>query len=83
LDQVVGIANMNKSAFCRYFKMVNGKTLVEYIHEVRIGYGCKLLLEEKYTVAEISDACGFNKLSNFNRQFKNYQIFSERIFKEI
>jgi AraC-like DNA-binding protein len=76
LDQLANIASMNKSAFCRYFKITNGKTLTEYINEVRIGYACKLLLEEKFTVSEISDRCGFNNLSNFNRRFKSITKFS-------
>jgi AraC-like DNA-binding protein len=37
---------------------------------VRICYACKLLIENKLGIANIAFACGFNNLSNFNRQFK-------------
>jgi AraC-like DNA-binding protein len=76
LDEIAGIANMNKSAFCRYFKMVNGKTFSDYMNEIRVGYACKLLLEQKYTIVEISDNSGYNNLSNFNRQFKKITGYS-------
>ena len=39
--------------------------------EIRIGYACRLLVEDKLTVSEICYRCGFNNLSNFNRQFKS------------
>lgn len=76
LDHVARLANMNKHAFCRYFKKVNGKPLSQYINEIRIGYACKLLLEQHYNIAEIGYECGFNNLSNFNRQFKNITSFT-------
>lgn len=38
--------------------------------EIRIGYACKLLMEDQLNVSEACYACGFQTLSNFNRQFK-------------
>lgn len=61
---------MNHSSFCRYFKNKTGKTLLEYIYDLRIGYACKLLLENKLDVIQISIECGFNNISHFNRIFK-------------
>ncbi|MDN5205436.1 AraC family transcriptional regulator [Fulvivirgaceae bacterium BMA10] len=71
LDEIAEIANMNKTAFCRYFKKVNDRTLSQYVNEVRIGWACKLLLENKYNISQICYECGFNNISNFNRQFRN------------
>lgn len=68
---VAEIANMNPSAFSRFFKRINRKTFTEYLNEVRIGYACKLLIENKSNISEICYESGFNNLSNFNRQFKN------------
>lgn len=69
-NDVAEIANMNPSAFSRFFKRVNRKTFTEYLNEVRIGYACKLLIENKINISEICFESGFNNLSNFNRQFK-------------
>lgn len=61
---------MNPSAFSRAFKRLNKKTFSNYLNEIRIGYACKLLIEEKYSITYICYEAGYNNLSNFNRQFK-------------
>ena len=70
LAEVAKVANMNATAFSRYFKKVTQKTFIQFLNEVRIGYACKVLLEEKKSIAEVAFACGYNSSSNFNRQFK-------------
>ncbi len=70
LEEVAQIAHMNTSAFSRYFKRVNKKPFSRYLSEIRIGYACKLLLENKFNIASICYESGFNNISNFNRQFK-------------
>lgn len=70
LEEVAAVAHMNTSAFSRFFKRVNRKTFSRYVSEIRIGYACKLLLEDKYNIAEVCYECGFHNISNFNRQFK-------------
>lgn len=70
LDEIADLSGMNASAFCRYFKSKTGKSLVQYVNEQRIKFACRLLLEGKMTVTQICYECGFNSLSNFNRQFK-------------
>jgi len=71
LDKVADLAGMNTSSFCRYFKKTTDKTFSHYLNEVRIGFACRLLMEHKYNISETCYACGFNNISNFNRQFKN------------
>ncbi|XMO85406.1 AraC family transcriptional regulator [Algibacter sp. AS12] len=70
LEDVAKVANMNTSAFSRFFKRVNRKTFSRYLAEIRIGYACKLLLENKYNIAAVCYESGFHNISNFNRQFK-------------
>ncbi len=70
LEKVANFANMNPSSFSRYFKHYQKKTFIQYLNEVRIGYACKLLIENNYTVAGVCFEAGFNNVSNFNRQFK-------------
>ncbi len=70
LHDVAKIANMNPSAFSRFFKRVNHKTFSRYLNEVRIGYACKKLIENKSNIASICYESGFNNISNFNRQFR-------------
>ena len=70
LSDVANIANMNPSVFSRFFKRVNRKTFSKYLNEIRIGYACKLLTEQKHNISAICYESGFNNISNFNRQFK-------------
>ncbi len=70
LDKVAELAHMNPSAFSRYFKSVQKKTFTQFLNEVRIGYACKLLQEQRYNIAEVCFESGYNNISNFNRQFK-------------
>lgn len=71
LDEIAESINMNKTAFCRYFKKITDKTYFQFLNEIRIGHACKLLLEdENKNITNVAFLSGFNNMSNFNRQFK-------------
>ncbi|CAN5466955.1 AraC family transcriptional regulator [soil metagenome] len=70
LEDVAAKVGLTKAAFCRHFKKVTGKTFFTFLKEYRIGYACKLLIYTDMNVSEISYECGFNTISNFNKQFK-------------
>ncbi|GAB4192038.1 MAG: AraC family transcriptional regulator [Thermoflexibacter sp.] len=71
LSELASLICMSESAFCRYFKSRTNKTFSDFVSEVRIGYACKLLMDNKLSVTQIALESGFNTISNFNRQFKN------------
>lgn len=70
LDDVAHSVHLSRYAFCRYFKKITNKSFVHYLNEFRVKSACKFLLQYDYTISQIGFACGFNNLSNFNRQFK-------------
>ena len=70
LDDVAAIANMNKQAFCRFFKARTQKTLVEFINEIRIAHAIKLMNADDMNIGSIAYECGYNSISNFNKFFK-------------
>ncbi len=72
LETVADIANLHPAAFCRFFREKTGKSLSEYVNDMRIGYACRLIIEGKLSVSQISFESGFNNLSNFNRNFKKH-----------
>ncbi|WP_411029733.1 AraC family transcriptional regulator [Spongiimicrobium sp. 3-5] len=83
--QASDVANeigMNASAFSRFFKRVHRKTFTRYLNEVRIGYACRQLLEDKYNITAIAYESGFNNISNFNRQFKTIMGKSPSIYAQ-
>jgi len=70
LEEVAEQVFMTPNSFCRFFKKCTNKSFVQYLNEVRIGYACKLLLEDKFNISQIAYESGFNNLSNFNKNFK-------------
>jgi AraC-like DNA-binding protein len=70
LKTVAGIANLTPTAFCRYFRNVTRKTLVEIVTEFRINQACQLLRTSEKSVNEICFECGFGNNSYFNKTFK-------------
>lgn len=70
LAEVASIANMNKEAFCRFFKERTRKTLTEFLNEVRITRACHLLGNKDLTIMQVASESGFPNLSYFNRVFK-------------
>jgi AraC-like DNA-binding protein len=70
IRDVAAAVNISQHSFCRYFKSRTLKTYWRFLLEVRVGYACKLLIENEHGVSQICFASGFNNLSNFNRQFR-------------
>jgi AraC-like DNA-binding protein len=70
LSATAELVNMTPSAFCHYFKKYTKKTFTQYVNEVRIGYACKLLMENDLNVSEVCYQSGYNSLSRFNKCFK-------------
>ncbi|MGZ3756751.1 MAG: helix-turn-helix domain-containing protein [Mucilaginibacter sp.] len=80
LNDVAATVPMSASAFCRFFKEKTGRTLIDFIKEVRIGYAAKLLLEGTHNVTEACYDSGYNSISNFNTHFKEAKKLSPRDF---
>ncbi len=70
LDEVSDMMNMSSVSFNRFIKKRTGKTFVEYVNDVRIGYASRWLIEKDLSISEIAFLCGFNSIANFNRVFK-------------
>lgn len=70
LNEVAMVANMTANSFCRYFKTRTRKSYLDFLTDYRIGYSCKLLQQEEYSISEICYRVGFGNLSNFNRKFR-------------
>ena len=71
LEDLLEITNMSYSSFYVLFKNTYRMTFKEYLLNIRIGYACKLLTGPSHNISETAYLCGFENISNFNRQFKN------------
>jgi AraC-like DNA-binding protein len=75
------IAGLSASAFSRLFKRCTGRTVPQYVNELRIARACRLLAESDQTVKEIADACGYPSPANFQRQFQMHQRHSPLAYR--
>lgn len=70
LKEVAGVANISQNSFCRYFKSRTRKTYSQYIIELRVGYACKLLIENRLCLKQLCYESGFNNFTSFHKYFK-------------
>ena len=71
LEDLAELLHMTPTSFSRYFAMKNNKPFSKFISEIRIKHACKMLTETDESIEHICYECGFNTLSNFNKQFKD------------
>lgn len=81
LDDCAAMVGMSPSAFSRFFKQHTGRTLMDFVIDIRLGHAARLLVDTTTGISEISYACGFNNLSNFNRTFKARRGCTPRDFR--
>ena len=82
LKTLSDIAGMTPAAFSRFFRMRTGKTVSDYMIDIRLGHAARLLVDSPNSVADICYLCGFNNISNFNRIFKKKKGCSPTAFRD-
>ena len=81
LDDLAAMVGMSPVAFSRFFRQRTGRTLSDYIVDIRLGYAARMLVDTAKNISEICYECGFNNLSNFNRTFKAKRHYTPRDFR--
>lgn len=81
LETLAELVGMSPVAFSRFFRQRTGRTLSEYIVEIRLGFAARMLVDTSKNISEICYECGFNNLSNFNRTFKAKRNYTPRDFR--
>jgi len=82
LEDLAELLHMTPTSFSRYFAMKNNKPFSRFIAEIRIKHACKMLTETEESIAQICYDCGFNTLSNFNKQFKEIMLKKPMQYKK-
>lgn len=70
--------NFSKPYFSKYFQSFSGMKFTQYVNTLRVYAAIEKIAEGKMTMTEISIACGFGSIRNFNRIFKNYTGYTPR-----
>lgn len=70
LEELAQMAYMSPTYFSSYFKKVTGRSLKEYLIDLRISRAEELLTAGDMSILEVADSCGFPNVSNFYRLYK-------------
>lgn len=82
LDHMCKITMLSKTYFCDLFKYFTGKTLTDYLLDLRIKKSTELLLQPGLTITEVCFKVGFNDLTYFSRIFKKHTGLSPSYYKK-
>ncbi|WP_291104883.1 MULTISPECIES: helix-turn-helix domain-containing protein [unclassified Flavobacterium] len=82
LEDVSKVASMTSISFNRFIKKRTGKTFVNYINDIRIGYAARWIVEKDLSISEIAFKSGFNNIANFNRSFKSIKKRTPSQYRE-
>jgi transcriptional regulator GlxA family with amidase domain len=58
-----------------------GRTMTQYVMELRIARARQLLRDSALSISEIAYQCGYENLSNFNRCFRALEDRSPRQYR--
>ncbi|MBR0245429.1 MAG: helix-turn-helix domain-containing protein [Bacteroidales bacterium] len=83
LEELAALVGMAPSAFSRFFRQRSGRTVMDYIIDIRLGHAARMLVDTTQSISEICYGCGFNNLSNFNRVFKAKRGYTPRDFRTL
>lgn len=83
LKDLAAMVNMTPTSFSRFFRLRACMSLTEYISDVRLGNAARLLVDTTHSISEVCYMCGYNNLSNFNRQFKARRGLSPGQFRAV
>jgi len=82
LNETAELINMSPVSFNRFMKKRTGKTFIDYVNDVRIGYAAIKLIEKDTNISDIAFNCGFNNIANFNRVFKKLKNVTPSQYKK-
>jgi AraC-like DNA-binding protein len=82
LEEVSSVASMTSISFNRFIKKRTGKTFVNYVNDIRVGYAARWLVEKDLSISEVAFKCGFNNIANFNRNFKTIKNCTPSQYRE-
>lgn len=83
LEEVAEWVNMSVPTFCRYFKQWTGKTLTDFVQEMRIEYACELLKGTSLSIQKICQESGFQSMAHFIRLLRRLKGVTPQEFRKM
>ena len=72
-DDLAGELCMSRSSLYLKMNSIAGEPPANFIRRIRLNKACQLLLEQRYSIADISEMTGFSSPSYFSTCFKKYK----------
>jgi AraC-like DNA-binding protein len=82
MEALADIAAVSLSGLHRLFTKHTGKSVTDYVIQMRIGEACARLLGTAQPIAFIAEAVGYRSLANFNRQFRALKGMTPKDYRE-
>ena len=72
LESLARVAGMSRSSFASHFHHGTGTTAMDFVREVRIREGARLLRSTDLSLDSVAHRVGFASRSHFSRTFRAY-----------
>lgn len=82
LEHLAGQALVSPAHFSRVFKKMTGFHLPSYVNAKRMLVAEQLLKQNPWSLAVISEHCGFQSISHFHRTFKSHYGFTPNQYRK-
>lgn len=82
IQSIANHAYLSQTYLCAYFKKTTGKTINEFITEVRIEKAKELLRDAHIKLYEITDTIGYTDVNYFSTIFKKHTGYTPSEFRE-
>lgn len=78
VEELAKLCNVSKHYFCRVFKSITGKGVMEYLRDFRLRVANVLLAGTDRSISDIAACCGFDSANYFSRCYKKHYGKSPR-----
>ena len=82
-QELARMAGLSPAALSKFFRRTTGRTLTEFINEVRVGEAARHLMDSTDNVSAIAYAVGFESLAHFNSSFRRLKQVNPSRFREL
>ena len=82
ISQIIPLSNYSHSRFLVLFKKQTGKTLIEYVTDLRMEYAAKLLIQTNLPIVTIVGEAGYDNQSFFTKKFKEKFSVTPKEFRK-
>lgn len=70
LNDLLKVTHMSRPTFSRQFRIHSGKTLSQFLQQIRLDAACRELVETNHAIIDVALNSGFSQVSFFNRVFR-------------